>query len=66
MWMDTFEVSQNDIGVERVPVLRSRVLHNRLRNRFLVVADEVLAATRAHLLVRHPLIMASVGARHAT
>jgi hypothetical protein len=42
------------------------VLHNRLRNRFLVVADEVLAATRAHLLVRHPLIMASVGARHAT
>ena len=49
----TFEVGEDDVTVERMPMLHARVLDDRVRDRILVVASEVGAAPRAGLLVGH-------------
>ena len=49
----TFEVSKDDVTVERMPMLHARVLDDRVHDGILVVAGEVDAAARAGLLVGH-------------
>ena len=49
----TLEVGEDDITIERMPMLHARVLDDRVRDRILVVATEGDAAPRAGLLVDH-------------
>ena len=47
------QMCQHNIAVESVLVLRSRVLDHRVRNRILVLAGELTAASRTLLFETH-------------
>jgi len=49
--MHTFEVSEDDLSVQRVSVLIPSVLDHRVDDSFHVVRGEVTPATRTRLLV---------------
>jgi len=54
----TFEVGQYDIAVEGVPVLRPSMFNHGVGYGALVAANEIVATTRARLLIRHGPIFA--------
>jgi hypothetical protein len=51
--VDTFEVCEDDVAVEGVMVVETRVLDDCVGNCFVVVAGENTAAARTRLLVAH-------------
>jgi hypothetical protein len=51
--MYILEVGENDVAIERVPVVDMGVLDDSVRDGVAVVADEVTTAARARQAVRH-------------
>jgi hypothetical protein len=51
--VDAFEVCEDDVPVEGVMVVETRVLDDCVGNCFLVVAGEITATARTRLLVAH-------------
>jgi hypothetical protein len=51
--MDSFEVGEHDVSVERVMVVKSGVLDHGVRDSVFVLADELASTARARLFVGH-------------